>query len=145
VRLFEARPAAHLTILARRPFVDALLAQYAASRGSGEGPPPRLAEARVALQPSGAAWLEAVEASLGLQDWQAAPARAVLASRGNPSGAGALMALCLALEDAALVRGARGGRGMWGGLRGAEGRAGHLLALALGPGVTAEGLVLEMA
>jgi hypothetical protein len=125
----------------RRPFADTLLAQAA---GGGGGGGAALSNVAVALQPHGAEPLDALEASLGLAGWQAAPTRAVLSSRGNPSGAGALMALCLAVEDAALTRSARAGGGLWGALRSSAAAPRHLLALALGPGVTAEGLLLEL-
>jgi predicted naringenin-chalcone synthase len=84
-----------------------------------------------ALQPSTAAALAAAAEALRLAPWQAAPAVAVLAARGCASGAGALMALAGALDEVALRRRA-------------SKRPRHALALALGPGITAEGLVLEL-
>ncbi len=84
-----------------------------------------------ALQPSTAAALAAAAEALRLAPWQAAPAVAVLAARGSASGAGALMALAGALDEVSLRR------------RAAK-RPRHALALALGPGITAEGLVLEL-
>ena len=89
------------------------------------------AAAAYALQPSTAAALAAATAALRLAPWQAAPASAVLAARGSASGAGALMALSVALDALALRR------------RAAKPPR-HALALALGPGITAEGLVLEL-
>jgi predicted naringenin-chalcone synthase len=125
-----------LTPARRRPFASALLEECAAASGARVAP----GEAAYALQPSGAAALAAATAALALQPWQAAPAAAVLAARGSASGAGALMALA-ALLDSAALRPARGSAG-----RGAskQPRPRHALALALGPGITAEGLVLEL-
>jgi len=109
------------------PFAAALLEEC----GEETGTRVAAASAAYALQPTTQAALAAAAQALRLQPWQAAPAEAVLASRGCASGAGALMALSAALDNLALRR------------RAAP-RPRHALALALGPGVTAEGLVLEL-
>jgi len=109
-----------------RPFADALLADCAAATGTRVSP----RDAAFALQPAAADVMAAAAASLGLQPWQSAPGAAVLACRGSPSGAGALMALAAALDCAALLPPRR--------------RPRHAVALALGPGPSAEGLVLAL-
>ncbi len=101
-----------------------------------------LEEAAFALQPSGAAALAAAGSALRLAPWQAAPAAAVLAARGSASGAGALMALAAVLDSASLRRGSAAAPAAAGAATTPRPR--HALALALGPGVTAEGLVLEL-
>jgi predicted naringenin-chalcone synthase len=113
-----------------RPFAAALVEECEAATGTRVA----AADAAYALQPSGAAALAAATSSLRLAPWQLAPAAAVLAARGSASGAGALMSLAAVLDGAAL-RAARPAHAT---------RPRHALALALGPGVTAEGLVLEL-
>ena len=85
----------------------------------------------VALHPSGEGLLDGSAAALGLELRHAAASRAVLGTRGNPSGAGTLMALGLGIEAAAAAGGAPGGPS-------------HAVAVALGPGPSAEGLVLRL-
>lgn len=123
---------AHLPVPppATSPFADALLSDTAAATGAA---PLTLSRCLVALHPAGNAPLAAAASALSLAPWQAAPASAVLASRGNPSGAGSLMALAVALESARLGPQALPAT-----------RPQHLVALALGPGVSAEGVVLEL-
>jgi predicted naringenin-chalcone synthase len=84
----------------------------------------------VALHPSGEGLLRGSAAALGLEPCHAAASRAVLGTRGNPSGAGTLMALGLGIEAVAAA--------------GAPGGPSHAVAVALGPGPSAEGLVLRL-
>jgi len=133
----------HQSALLLRPFAEALLADVEAEQALqnshfSAAAPLRLGHPHLllALQPAAEPVLRAQSAALGAP-WDGpalAASRAVLSSRGDPSGAGALMALGVLLEERQLARGGRGSAGLE-----------TVLALALGPGVTAEGLLLELA
>ena len=74
--------------------------------------------------------LSAAAEALSLSAHQTAMSRAILDTRGNPSGAGALMSMALGVEASLLGP--------------IQERPSHAVAVAMGPGLSAEGVVLQL-